>query len=457
MHSIPLEAEGLGTPVGEYRPSWQWPLLGWGGGAAACGLALWFSTHSPTGTWWTTLLFGGLGLVLLGVTAYSVYAALTERVLIYSAGLFHQRRRSGERFAWADIRHIERELSSYQGIGEISIKLTRSDDEEFELSGSFVYVPKTKQRVGPFQQFSLIDAVISIEEAVQSALSQKAIKQYESGAMVDFNDVLVNQRGVQTKDGSIDWPAVADIEYQNGEFRFFGHSEEHPHLIVLAKTILNPFVFASLLHHIGPNRWTLTTRPDPVSERASVDAARRRRRRSTLISWVVLILLFGGQVGYGKYKDATSRPGQLEHAQNLYADQRYSESIAVLDPLIAQEPGYVRGYIERGRAYQKLGQFDQSLSDYQQALILKPGYWYAIYNRGRLYDDMGRSDEALRDYTQAIALKPDSGNMYYRRGSLYARLGMKPAAISDLETYLTFPDDLGKHAEARQTLSELRR
>ena len=456
MHSIPLEAEGLGTPVGEYRPSWRAALLGWGGSSLMCGLALWFSLRSSTGTWWTTLGFGGLGLLLLGVTACSVYAALTERVLIFSAGLFHQRRRSGDRFAWADIESIEQEIFGYGWFTHVLLRLTRSDGEDFELSGSFFRVPKEQPRTGLFQQFSLPEACFSIDAAVHPILRQKAITRYDSGETVDFDDVLVNQRGVQTEDGNIDWPAVANIDYHNGEFRFFAPGEQKPRLSILGEDIINEFVFADLLRHIGPNKWTLTTRPEPASEQPFGKEA-RQRRWAAIWPWLLFILAIGLKVGYGKYDYATSRPGQLEHARNLYADQRYSESIAVLDPLIAQEPGYVRGYVYRGRAYHKLGQFDQSLADYQQSLALSPDYWYGFYNRGRLYDDMNRFDEALRDYAQAIALKPDYAYTFYKRGNLYARLDMKQAAISDLETYLTFPDELDKHAEVRQTLSELRR
>ena len=87
---IPLAADGLGTPVGEYRRSWIGALLGWGGGTAGMATALWFSYNSDTGTWWTALVFGLFSLMLLGATIWSTYTAATERVLLFSDGMFHQ-------------------------------------------------------------------------------------------------------------------------------------------------------------------------------------------------------------------------------------------------------------------------------------------------------------------------------------------------------------------------------
>ncbi|HYF62112.1 MAG TPA: tetratricopeptide repeat protein [Herpetosiphonaceae bacterium] len=456
MHSIPLEADGLGTPVGDYRRSWRAAALGWGGSAALWAAALWFSSRSPTGTWWTALIFGAFGLLSLGLLVSSLYAALTERVLIFSDGLFHQRGRSGERFAWRDIKDMEWDLGQHQGMSHLSIRLTRSDGEECELSGSFFYLPKGQQRVGIFQRFSLPETIVHIEEAVRQALCRKAIELYESGATVDFDGIRVHRRGVQTDAGAIDWPMVADIDYHKGEYRFFVHGEETPRLSIAAKAMINGAGFNALLQHIGPNRWRLTTLPDPASEQPFGKEARRRRWQA-ILPWVGIALVFGLKIGYPKYEYAHSQSGQLEHAMNLYADQRYAESIAVLDPLIVEDPAYVMGYIHRGRARQKLRQFDRALADYQQAIVFKPGYWYAIYNRGRLYDDLDRFDAALRDYAQALALKPDLGYAFYKRGNLYARMGMKQAAIKDLETYLTFPDELGNHAQVEQALAGLRR
>ncbi|SVD55586.1 uncharacterized protein METZ01_LOCUS408440, partial [marine metagenome] len=71
------------------------------------------------------------------------------------------------------------------------------------------------------------------------------------------------------------------------------------------------------------------------------------------------------------------------------------------------KPDYAEAYNNRGTASNKLGQLDEALKSYDNAVRLKPDYIEAYNNRGVTLQDLGRLDEAFTSYNKAIQLKPD--------------------------------------------------
>jgi hypothetical protein len=273
-YPIPREAEGLGTPVGEYRRSWLWPLLGWGGSAVILTRLAF-----PWGisTWWTRLTFGILGLLSLGIMVWRMYRAVTERILIFSAGLVHEKRRTAERYAWADIKLIKgRSVTRENGVFNITLCLECFDGREYEFDESFIRLPKPIQRTGLFQQFSPLEAVSHVDESVRSTLCQTAIKQYASGGAVDFMAFQISQRGIQTNDIALEWSEIADIADQNRELVLFIDNAKTPRLSIPVKEILNSFVFVALLHQIGGKKWTVIAEPEIAAKQPFGKQARRR-------------------------------------------------------------------------------------------------------------------------------------------------------------------------------------
>src|SRR5580692_825115 len=92
-------------------------------------------------------------------------------------------------------------------------------------------------------------------------------------------------------------------------------------------------------------------------------------------------------------------------------------------------------YSNRGNAYQRKGNLDRAIADYNQAITLDPKNAEAYYSRGYAYrakGDTGRAiayvkrgiadtekgdnDRAIADYNQAIALDPKYSAAYNNRG-----------------------------------------
>jgi hypothetical protein len=62
---------------------------------------------------------------------------------------------------------------------------------------------------------------------------------------------------------------------------------------------------------------------------------------------------------------------------------------------------------ERGLAYADLGQYQQAIEDFNEAIRIKPSAQY-YYNRGSAYDRLGRYERAVADYSEAIRLEQNS-------------------------------------------------
>ena len=72
------------------------------------------------------------------------------------------------------------------------------------------------------------------------------------------------------------------------------------------------------------------------------------------------------------------------------------------------EESAMRGaaYVARGLAWQKKGDDDRALADFNGAISVNPKDALAYNNRGMLWRERGESDRAIADFTAAIAIDP---------------------------------------------------
>lgn len=114
------------------------------------------------------------------------------------------------------------------------------------------------------------------------------------------------------------------------------------------------------------------------------------------------------------------------------------QAIAACDRLI--NAGKSKGselanrYLDRGLAWQRKGDFDRALSDYNRAIALDPKFGIAYLNRGNVWHSKGQYDQAVADYSTAISL---GGNVnlafaYNNRGNSRRVKGELDDAIADL-------------------------
>ena len=138
----------------------------------------------------------------------------------------------------------------------------------------------------------------------------------------------------------------------------------------------------------------------------------------------------------------TARPDDphalLVLAELYRDDDRYADSVRILDRLIAQAaPATLldwRLHYLRGAAYEREGDWPQAEADLKTALSEQPNDPEILNYLGFAWVDRGeRLPEALKLVEKANALSPDSGAIVDSLGWAHYRLGDYQGAVKDLE------------------------
>jgi tetratricopeptide (TPR) repeat protein len=98
------------------------------------------------------------------------------------------------------------------------------------------------------------------------------------------------------------------------------------------------------------------------------------------------------------------------------------EELALLDRIIALDPGNAVALMNRGAALHKLRRLHEALASIDRAIALSPDNASAFNSRGHVLRDMNRLDEALASYDQAIALRPNYAESLKNRGTVLLQL-----------------------------------
>ncbi len=93
----------------------------------------------------------------------------------------------------------------------------------------------------------------------------------------------------------------------------------------------------------------------------------------------------------------------------------YRSELAIWQDTVDKLPHSYHAWNSRGAAYQDVGDYDQAIHDYTQALRLNPQFAQTYRNRGLARSKKGRYDQAIEDYTHAIKLKGNYAEAYNSR------------------------------------------
>lgn len=121
--------------------------------------------------------------------------------------------------------------------------------------------------------------------------------------------------------------------------------------------------------------------------------------------------------------------------ERLFAEKSYEQAIDLLTQALesgALDENRTRMiYNTRGCAWNKLGDLDKAMADYDQAIELDPYYALAHFNRGDLWNRKHEFDRAIEDFNRAIELDSDLNVVYNERGIALMRKGRLDSAVAD--------------------------
>ena len=112
---------------------------------------------------------------------------------------------------------------------------------------------------------------------------------------------------------------------------------------------------------------------------------------------------------------------------------RFDRAIDDLTEAIRLDPKRATAYLNRGAAYNGLGQYEQAIEDLSQAIELDPENAGAYTNRGLAFFGIGQYDQAVADLSRAIQLAPKNAIPYFNRAEVFARLGLRDRALQDYD------------------------
>jgi tetratricopeptide (TPR) repeat protein len=109
----------------------------------------------------------------------------------------------------------------------------------------------------------------------------------------------------------------------------------------------------------------------------------------------------------------------------------YDRAIEDFNEAIHLNPNFEIAYYGRGDAYKKKGDYDRAIQDFNEAIHLNPNFEIAHYGRGNAYIDKDDYVHAIQEFDDAIRLNPKDANAYNNRGVAYERKGDYGHAIQD--------------------------
>ncbi len=105
--------------------------------------------------------------------------------------------------------------------------------------------------------------------------------------------------------------------------------------------------------------------------------------------------------------------------------------MSLWDDAVRKSPKNPRVYLNRGAAYQKQGDLDRALEDYNRVIGLGIVDAVTLSNRGLIFAQKGAYDLALANFDLAIQINPSYAGTYVNRAYMYKLQGRDDLGVAD--------------------------
>ena len=105
-------------------------------------------------------------------------------------------------------------------------------------------------------------------------------------------------------------------------------------------------------------------------------------------------------------------------------------ALADLDRALGLDPNLSAAYAAKGSISRDHGDVSRAMDEYTRSIQMKPNV-EAFFERGQLYEKLGDHQKAIEDYDQAIAYLRDAPHVYRARAFAKSNMGDEAGAKAD--------------------------
>ncbi|MCJ7727920.1 MAG: tetratricopeptide repeat protein [Actinobacteria bacterium] len=128
-------------------------------------------------------------------------------------------------------------------------------------------------------------------------------------------------------------------------------------------------------------------------------------------------------------------------ASALLNDGKYEQAIGKFTEAISEAPSNPIFYFYRGASFDKIGDTDKALEDYQKSVELKPDFALPIASIGKIYAKKKDFDNAIEFYKKAVELGDQDVITYYNYGVCLMNLGKNTQAKDIFEKLISLDEN----------------
>ena len=114
-------------------------------------------------------------------------------------------------------------------------------------------------------------------------------------------------------------------------------------------------------------------------------------------------------------------------------NERYNESVPILEQVLKQEPNTPSAYLQLGRAYMALKAYEKAIAPFEQLVTKSPDDAFARYELGCALVKTGKWEEAAPQFEAAVSQMAGSSMMHFYLALVYQRTSRSSDAEAEFQ------------------------